>query len=956
VSHPAAAPAALHVFSVVMAQALTIHGSPTPLGVVVPPYGAHHVPYANEIVATAPAAVDEVNGRRYACIGWAGTGSIPPFGASNRVAFVIQTPSVLEWHWQHQYELTVRDSLTTAMASTWWPAGGLAATPLAAESMAWGGTTYRFTEWRVDGVRLPSAYAAASNPATDISMSGPRTAIAIYVREDLDSDGNLLPDWWERRHFGQTGIPPNGDFDADGAVNRLEYLDGTDPRERTDYPRAPTIGHEPLPDPQRTPSPWTIAAVIEDNHAVAYARLEWQRNGGEWRTTAMYAVTGNVYQGAIPSPHALGDSYLYRVVAGDRAGMTVQSPSYAFTVRYPRMAIAPTNIVARLAAGAYTNLALAVTNVGNATLDWVCVPGWVETFDTADARPFTTGGQNNYWGKTSYRSRSGALAWYCGRPPYQQYVDSMNAWLRTPPVRLDAGARLTFDHWARMEYDDEQKDDHYWDGGIVEISTNGGASFVQITPVGGYPHRITENDDSPFAPETPCFGGNGGWTNACFDLDAYAGQVVQVQFRFGSDKYTVDEGWYIDNVAFESVHLQQEGWMTTERVASSIEPNATGRVALALAATNLNSGTRWARLRVRSNDPEREVVDIPVQLVVRTAPTLVLEGAEQAVTNGSGRVAIRVRVADMDGDDCALRLEYSPDGQAWTALWVASAAAQHGTPLVNNEAFARVSAVATRASSVLVTNAVRVDWSSQDSPAVALDPAARVRVTAWDGVAWSAAVTSAPFMVDNLPPDASDAFVTFPVSRYGRYQIGPRLDCAWGGFADTGVGLAGYFVGLADRGGTPEGVLSFATNAVLSDVPLDREIPVYVWARDAVGNIGAAVSGTVLVLHAERDFDGDGLVNADEEISGTAADDGTSVLRLGSSRDGAGTNTFVLAWPTVADRFYSIFSATGAVGSFGPWRPVAGGASNAPGTGGIMTYTGRVDQVPAVFYRVSVSD
>ncbi len=48
-----------------------------------------------------------------------------------------------------------------------------------------------------------------------------------------DTDGNGLPDAWEREHFGTIGVDPAGDADSDGTSEDLEYRAGTDPRDAT---------------------------------------------------------------------------------------------------------------------------------------------------------------------------------------------------------------------------------------------------------------------------------------------------------------------------------------------------------------------------------------------------------------------------------------------------------------------------------------------------------------------------------------------------------------------------------------------------------------------------------------------------------------------------------------------------------------------------------------------------
>jgi Bacterial TSP3 repeat len=45
----------------------------------------------------------------------------------------------------------------------------------------------------------------------------------------LDTDGDGLPDLWERNYFGTLSQGANDDYDGDGWTNLQEYQNGTDP-------------------------------------------------------------------------------------------------------------------------------------------------------------------------------------------------------------------------------------------------------------------------------------------------------------------------------------------------------------------------------------------------------------------------------------------------------------------------------------------------------------------------------------------------------------------------------------------------------------------------------------------------------------------------------------------------------------------------------------------------------
>ena len=151
------------------------------------------------------------------------------------------------------------------------------------------------------------------------------------------------------------------------------------------------------------------------------------------------------------------------------------------------------------------------------------------------------------WHLDTYRSHSSSTSWKVGGAGSANYSDLLDGALVTPPLLLPADAKLDFWYWIDAEDDAGFT---AWDGGIVMISSGDG-QWTQIYPEGGYPYSIIDNVDSPFDAATPCYSGSYGWSQAFFDLSSYSG-VVQIMFRFGTDRYENREGWYIDDISVGS--------------------------------------------------------------------------------------------------------------------------------------------------------------------------------------------------------------------------------------------------------------------------------------------------------------------------------------------------------------------------------------------------------------------
>lgn len=235
------------------------------------------------------------------------------------------------------------------------------------------------------------------------------------------------------------------------------------------------------------------------------------------------------------------------------------------------------------------DLALSVTfSNGRAFLDTISVyvggslednietgsPGWTHN-DFDDIRA-------DQWHLETYRNHTpgGGQAWKFGGSGSAAYASLGHGALVTPELCLGPSASLSFWHWIHAELNVGR---YAWDGGVVEISTDGGDTWSQIAPSGGYYYKISSSFFSPFAGETPCFAWTGDWTHVTFDLSAFQGRA-SIRFRFGSDQYYADEGWYIDDVtvsdAYSSVSIPDKDLRPAPTAfgLGAIEPNPVASV------------------------------------------------------------------------------------------------------------------------------------------------------------------------------------------------------------------------------------------------------------------------------------------------------------------------------------------------------------------------------------------
>ncbi|WP_238537822.1 M36 family metallopeptidase [Zavarzinella formosa] len=118
--------------------------------------------------------------------------------------------------------------------------------------------------------------------------------------------------------------------------------------------------------------------------------------------------------------------------------------------------------------------------------------------------------------------------------------------LISPSFTYPAGAQISFQNYYQME--------NTYDGGVLEISINGGA-FTDITATGGnfvaggYNNTIDLNYGNPLAGRSAWSGDSGGYTQTIVNLPASGvGQSVKLRWREGTDDIVGSSGWHIDDI------------------------------------------------------------------------------------------------------------------------------------------------------------------------------------------------------------------------------------------------------------------------------------------------------------------------------------------------------------------------------------------------------------------------
>ncbi len=309
-------------------------------------------------------------------------------------------------------------------------------------------------------------------------------------------------------------------YPADGG--EISFRVGTDVT-------APSIQLPTLPSRPEGAASVEVFADVTDNldRDLTSVNLIYRRNGGAEVTLAMQAVDGGGHRAEVPlAGDVVGDLFEYRVEATDGAS----TPNSA---REPQEGFRSFEIVRGTLAtfegdhGGY---------VANPLGEWA----WGEPVLPATAA-------------------SGVRAWGCVLDGF--YSHGSFSTLETPPHDLTGyeHATLAFDHWFITE--------PLYDGGYVEVSTDGGANWVQLQPEGGYNSIVGATGSQGWT------GNSQGVQSAEFELSRYRGAAdCRFRFTFASDIGIVGPGWIIDDVeVLERQVLAQPTGLDVQSLAQQVD-------------------------------------------------------------------------------------------------------------------------------------------------------------------------------------------------------------------------------------------------------------------------------------------------------------------------------------------------------------------------------------------------
>jgi extracellular elastinolytic metalloproteinase len=260
-----------------------------------------------------------------------------------------------------------------------------------------------------------------------------------------------------------------------------------------------------------------------------------------------------VTKSASPSPVALGQVLTYTLTAsnpsgGTLTGVTITDSVPPGTVFVPGSANCGGGVsggVVSFPLGAMANGEVRICAFQVSVMSSV-TGAFTDNMESGSGPWTVTGSGAANWVLGTNNPHSATHAWFADdiSTVSDQRLEMAN------PLTVMASPSLSFWH----HYNTESVVAVGFDGGVVEISANGGP-WTDLGPLmtqNGYNRTISSCCGNPLAGRKAFAGDSLGYLLTIVDLSSHQGSSIKIRFRLGTDSSVRDVGWHVDDVQITS--------------------------------------------------------------------------------------------------------------------------------------------------------------------------------------------------------------------------------------------------------------------------------------------------------------------------------------------------------------------------------------------------------------------
>lgn len=289
----------------------------------------------------------------------------------------------------------------------------------------------------------------------------------------------------------------------------------------------PHITHLPIPSIALQGWPLTVVANVEDNQGI---------------DSVWVAYTIRYPDGSILIEDAFGLTYQQEQYTGtfpEFLGQLIEGSAVEYSIVARDVALTPNETVMP-PTGAYRSTIVSEGTLATFTFE---IPVNLEATGVWNQGVPTYGVQV---------AHSGQNVWATGLDAAYPDTEHRSS-LDLPSFDLSEfdQAYLVFWHWYDFEYSNTPTKLNLWDGGNIKVSTNKGATWSVLEPIGGYTGTLEQGTPNPLQGEAAFGSYSFGWRQEVVALPQT--DNVRIRFDMGTDgSNELDSryyaGWYLDDV------------------------------------------------------------------------------------------------------------------------------------------------------------------------------------------------------------------------------------------------------------------------------------------------------------------------------------------------------------------------------------------------------------------------